>query len=161
MRARGVGNSGCAAASKRFVVLHQTHLGYPEAGHLGTSKKARNPMNVARLQEFTDSLRIEVAQLRHRGLAELADVLESVANDHEQVLNDWFTEEPTLRQAAEESGFSYSRLQQAKDLKVGSSGSPRIRRCDLPRKARRSSPRLANGQADLADEILTSKLAGE
>ncbi len=115
-------------------------------------------MNVARLQEFTDSLRTEVAQLRHRGLSELADVLESVANDHEQVLNDWHAEELTLRQAEQESGFSYSRLQQMKSLNVGSTGNPRIRRCDLPRKARRSSLQLA---PDIADEILASKLAGE
>ena len=118
-------------------------------------------MNVARLQEFTDSLRTEVAQLRHRGLSEPADVLESVANDHERVLNEWHSEALTLRQAAEESGFSYSTLQQAKNLNVGTSGSPRIRRCDLPYKPRRSGPQLANGQPDLADEILNSKLAAE
>ena len=118
-------------------------------------------MNIDCLQEFTDNLRTEVAQLRHRGLSETADVLESVANDHEQVLNEWHTEELTLRQAAEESGFSYSTLQQAKNLNVGTSGSRRIRRCDLPYKPRRSGPQLANGQPDLADEILISKLAGE
>ena len=118
-------------------------------------------MNVAALCEFTLSLRTEVAQLRHRGLAELADVLESVADDHEQVLTDWHTKELTLRQASEESGFSYSRLQQMKRLNVGSTGSPRIRRCDLPYKARRSGPQLADGQSDIADEILASKLAGE
>ena len=88
----------------------------------------------------------------------MADVLESVANDHEQALNDWHTEELTLHQASDESGFSYSRLQQMKSLNVGSTGSPRIRRCDLPRKARRSGPQLA---PDLADEILNSKLAAE
>ena len=81
--------------------------------------------------------------------------------DHEQVLSDWYTEELTLREASEESGFSYSHLQQTKKLNVGSSGSPRIRRCDLPYKHRRSGPRLATGQPDIADEILTSKLAGE
>ena len=91
----------------------------------------------------------------------MADVLESVANDHEQVLSDWYTEELTLREASEESGFSYSRLQQMKDLNVGTSGAPRLRRCDLPRKRQRSDPRLATGQPDLADEILTSKLAAE
>ena len=118
-------------------------------------------MNVARLQKFTDSLRAEVAQLRHRGLAELADVLESVANDHEQVLNDWHTEELTLRQASEESGFSYSRLQQMKGINIGSSGRPRIRRCDLPHKPSRSGPQFSDGQPDLAGEILASKLAVE
>ena len=118
-------------------------------------------MNIDPLRTFTDSLRIEVAQLRHRGLSEMADVLESVANDHEQTLDAWFTEELTLHQAAEESGYSYSALQQMKDLHVGTSGSPRLRRCDLPRRPGRSSPRLANGQPDLADEILASKLASE
>ena len=91
----------------------------------------------------------------------MADVLESVANDHEQTLDAWFAEELTLRQAEQESGFSYSRLQQMKDINVGSAGNPRFRRCDLPRKARRARPVIAGGQPDLADEILTSKLAGE
>ena len=115
-------------------------------------------MNIDSLRRFTDGLRTEVAQLRHRGLAELADVLESVANDHEQILNNWHTAELTLTQAAEESGFSYSRLQQMKHLNIGSTGSPRIRRCDLPRKSRRSAPQIA---PDIADEILTSQLAGK
>ena len=118
-------------------------------------------MNIESLRAFTDGLRTEVAQLRHRGLSEMADVLESVANDHEQVLNGWHSEELTLRQAAEESGFSYSRLQQMKGINIGTAGTPRIRRCDLPYKPRRSGPRLATGQPDIADEILTSKLSGE
>lgn len=88
----------------------------------------------------------------------MADVLESVANDHQGTLDGWYTEELTLRQAAEESGFSYSTLQQMKTLNVGTAGSPRIRRCDLPRKPRRIGPQ---GAPDIADEILTSKLAGE
>ena len=112
-------------------------------------------MNIDALRSFTDGLRAEVTQLRHRGLTETADVLESVANDHERVLNEWHTEELTLREAEEESGFSYSRLQQMKHLNVGTAGSPRIRRCDLPRKPRRSGPQLG---PDLADEILASKL---
>lgn len=115
-------------------------------------------MNIDALRTFTDGLRTEVAQLRHRGLTETANVLESVANDHQEILDAWFSEELTLRQASEESGFSYSRLQQMKDLQVGTTGSPRIRRCDLPRKRQRTGPQLA---PDLADEILASKLAGE
>ena len=118
-------------------------------------------MNIEPLRAFTDSLRTEGAGLRHRGLSEMADVLESVANDHEQVLDAWHTEELTLREAEAESGFSYSRLQQMKSLNVGSTGSPRIRRCDLPRKPRRSGPKVIEGQPDLADEILRSKLGGE
>ena len=115
-------------------------------------------MNIDSLRSFTDGLRTEASQFRHRGSVELADAIDSIANDHQQVLDAWYTEELTLRQASEESGFSYSRLQQMKTLHAGTTGSPRIRRCDLPRKPQRSGPQLA---PDIADEILTSKLAGE
>ena len=118
-------------------------------------------MNIDALRSFTANLRGEVALFRHRGLSEMADVLESVANDHQEVLDAWHTEELTLRQASEESGFSYSTLQQAKDLNVGTEGTPRVRRCDLPYKSRRSGLHLANGQPDIAGEILTSKLSAE
>ncbi len=115
-------------------------------------------MNIDLLRELADGWRADAAVLRKRGATAQAEALDSCAADHERVLNDWHTEELTLRQASEESGFSYSRLQQMKNLNVGSSGSPRIRRCDLPRKARRFGPQLA---PEIADEILTSKLAGE
>ena len=118
-------------------------------------------MNIDRLRELAEGWRAEAVVLRKRGATAQAETLESCVADHELALNEWHTEELTLRQAAEESGFSYSRLQQMKSLNVGSTGSPRIRRCDLPRKARRSGPQLAHGQPDLADEILASKLAGE
>ncbi len=118
-------------------------------------------MNIDALRSFTHGLRIEVGQLRHRGLQETADVLESVANDHQQTLDAWHTEALTLRQAEQESGFSYSHLQQMKDINTGTIGTPRIRRCDLPYKSRRSGLKLTSGQPDLADEILTSKLADE
>ena len=118
-------------------------------------------MNIDRLRELAEGWRAEAVVLRKRGATAQAETLESCVADHEQVLNDWHTEELTLREASEESGFSYSRLQQMKSLNVGSTGTPRIRRCDLPRKARRSGPRLAAGQPNIADEILSSKLAGE
>ncbi len=122
-------------------------------------------MNIDSLRAFTDSLRTEGAQLRHRGLSELADVLDSVATDHEQVLDAWHTESLTLQQAAEESGFSSNTLQQSvasgKIPNAGQHGSPRIRRGDLPYKPRRSGPQAVEGQPDLADEILASKVGGE
>ena len=118
-------------------------------------------MNIDSLRDFTNGLRSEVGQLRHRGLSQQADVLESVANDHEQILNNWHTEALTLTQAAEESGYSYSALQQMKDINIGTTGTPRIRRCDIPYKPRRSGLRLSTGQPDLADEIIASRLAGE
>ena len=118
-------------------------------------------MNIDLLKKFTDGLRTEVAQLRNRGLSEAANVLESVASEHEQVLDAWYVEELSLTEAAEESGLSYSRLQQMKDINVGTSGSPRIRRCDLPFKSGRSGLHLDNGLPDVAGEILTARLAGE
>ena len=118
-------------------------------------------MNIDRLRELAEVWRAEAEVLRKRGATAQAETLESCVADHEQVLNDWHTQELTLRQAAEESGFSYSRLQQMKSLNVGASGARRIRRCDLPYKSRRSGPRLAHGEPDLADEILTSKLTAE
>ena len=122
-------------------------------------------MNIEPLRAFTTSLRAEGAQYRHRGQSTLADLLESVANDHEQALNGWNEEELTLQQAAEESGFSSSSLQQrvasGKILNAGQQGSPRIRRCDLPSKSRGSGPKAVEGPLDLADEILRSKLGGE
>ncbi len=118
-------------------------------------------MNIDRLRELAEGWRADAVVLRKRGATAQAEALESCVADHEQVLNDWHTEELTLRQASEESGFSYSRLQQMKDINVGTTGCPRVRRCDLPYKPRRSGPKLTNGQPDLADEILTSKLAGE
>ena len=115
-------------------------------------------MNIEPLRIFTDSLRTEGAQLRHRGLSEMADVVESIANDHEQMVDTWHTEELTLHQAAEESGFKYTTLQQMKTVHVGTPGSPRIRRCDLPAKSQRSVPKAVEGQPDLADEILASRV---
>lgn len=118
-------------------------------------------VNIDRLRELADRWRAEAMVLRKRGATAQAKALESCVADHEQVLDAWYTEELTLRQASDESGFSYSRLQQMKSLNVGASGARRIRRCDLPYKSRRSGPRLAHGQPDLADEILTSKLTAE
>ena len=118
-------------------------------------------MNIEPLRAFTDSLRTEVVQLRHRGQSALADFLESVANDHEQVLDAWHTEELTLREAEAESGFKYSTLQQMRDLNSGTTGTPRIRRCELPYKPRRSRLKAVEDPPDLADEILNSKRGAE
>ena len=118
-------------------------------------------MNIDALRQLGERWRAEAVVLRKRGATAQAEVLESCADDHQQVLDGWHTEALTLRQAAEESGFSYSTLQQAKSLNAGISGTPRIRRCDLPYKPQRSGLQLTHGQPDIADEIIASKLAGE
>ena len=117
-------------------------------------------MNIDRLRELAEGWRAEVAVLRKRGAAAQAKALESCVADYEQTVQEWQHEELTLHEAAEESGFSYSRLQQMKDLNVGSAGSPRIRRCDLPYKLRRSGTKALEGPPDLADEILAAKHGG-
>ena len=117
-------------------------------------------MNTDRLRELAEGWRADAAVLRKRGAPVQAEALESCVADHEQAVQQWQNEELTLHQAAEESGYSYSALQQMKDLHVGTSGSPRLRRCDLPRRPGRSNPRLANGPPDLADEILAAKHGG-
>jgi len=117
-------------------------------------------VNIDRLRELAEGWRADAVMLRKRGAAVQAEALESCAADHEQVLQEWRNEELTLHEAAEESGFSYSRLQQMKSLNVGSAGSPRIRRCDLPYKLRRSGPKALESPPDLADEILASKHGG-
>ena len=118
-------------------------------------------MNIDRLRELANEWRADAVVLRKRGAVAQAEALESCVADHEQAVQEWQNEELTLHQAAAESGYSYSALQQMKDLHLGTSGSPRLRRCDLPRRPGRSGPLLAHGQPDLADEILTSKLAAE
>jgi len=117
-------------------------------------------VNIDRLRELAEGWRADAVMLRKRGAAAQAEALESCAADHEQVLQEWQDEELTLHEAAEESGFSYSRLQQLKDLNVGTPGSPRIRRCDLPSKPRRSRPKATESPLDLADGVLLSRLGG-
>ena len=122
-------------------------------------------MNIDRLHELADGWRADAAVLRRRGAAAQADALQSCAADHEQTLREWQNEELTLHEASQESGFSQSTLQQGvasgKIQNAGQHGRPRIRRRDLPYKPRRSGPKAVEGQPDLADEILASKLGGE
>ena len=70
----------------------------------------------------------------------------------------------TRMQAAEESGYTpdhISRLiKDGKIENVGKKGAPRARRGDLPRKPKRSprpTPRLENGDPDVATEVLRQR----
>ena len=75
-------------------------------------------MNIDRLHEPTDEWKTDAGVLRKRGAAVQAEALESCAADLGQTLQEWQNEELTLHQAAGESGYSYSALQQMKDLNV-------------------------------------------
>jgi hypothetical protein len=91
--------------------------------------------------------RADAEVLRRRGAEIQAVVLEGCAADLEAFERQQALEALTLEQAAAESGFSYSALQRAVAsgtvANVGTKGSPRVRRGDLPRKARRRAPEPA------------------
>lgn len=117
-------------------------------------------MNIGPLTQMVAAWRAEAELLRRRGQTGPADMADSFAVDLEQALHSWETEELTLGQAAEESGYSYSHLQQmhtsGKLATSGNGGRPLVRRCDLPCKANGSRRK----GVDLADEVLTAKLTG-
>ena len=100
--------------------------------------------------------------LRRRGQESQALMTESYAGDLELRLREWLTEPLTLAEASVESGYSYDHLQHAASNgslpNAGAEGSPRIRRCDLPRKPRQTEPCQPEG--DLADEVLARRLGG-
>ena len=117
-------------------------------------------MNVdaPRVADFPAHLRGEAALFRRRGLREPADLVESIAEDLEAAIEREEEEPLTLTQAAAESGLSYSTLQQyvsqGRLPNAERSGSPRIRRKDLPTRGAR---RTGEGP-DLAAELLLRPL---
>ena len=82
--------------------------------------------------------RTEVDLLRKRGVKELADGLESYADELEQTLVEADLEALTLDEASHESGYTKSHLSRliAADRlpNAGRKHAPRIKRGDLPRK---------------------------
>lgn len=105
--------------------------------------------------------RADAEVLRRRGAAALAEALESCAAELEAWERERALEGLTLEQAASESGYSYSRLQQLIACGTIPNGGepyrPRIRRCDLPKKPGYRVLRLVTGEPDLAADILTQR----
>lgn len=101
-------------------------------------------------------------ELRRYGAEEQATTMKACADDLEEAWRVWQTEPLKLEEAAEESGYSYSTLQQkvasGEIPNIGEPGRPRVRRQDLPRKAPRSNSNLEEGEPDLAAEILAGRL---
>ena len=116
-------------------------------------------MNVRPLTSLALEWRDDAALLRRRGAPRQADALESAAEDLEERLRAWELEALTLDEAAAESGYSYSTLQHrvaSGDLpNAGESGSPRIRRCDLPSKGGSAGP---TAEPDLAEEMTLRRM---
>ena len=119
-------------------------------------------MNVERLEALPARWRQEADLFRRRGQEGQAQMVDSLAGELERELHEWLTESLTLTEASVESGYSYNHLQHALSNgslpNAGVEGSPRIRRCDLPRKPRQTEPCQPEG--DLADEVLARRLGG-
>lgn len=102
--------------------------------------------------------------LRRYGATEAASTLEACADDLEGAWRVWQTEPMTLEEAAAESGYSYSTIQQkvaAGEIpNIGDKHRPRVRRADLPRKAvaARSCLKLVSSEPDLAGAVLAERL---
>lgn len=112
-------------------------------------------MDTSLLQALVAEWRKEADLFRRRGLEEGACVAEGYAADLETRLREWWLEELSLEQAAQESGMAYDTLQRKLsrgDLpNAGRRGAPRILRSDLHGSP---SPSRGSGTIDLAGEIL-------
>ena len=119
-------------------------------------------MNVEPIQALAGRWREEAALYRKRGQKDLAAAAESYAAELETGLNEWMSERLTLEEAAKESGYSYStlqhRLREGSLPNVGEKGTPRVRRCDLPRKGREGRNLHADGP-DLVSELLAGRVS--
>ena len=90
------------------------------------------------LGDLTARWRSEALMFRRYGEERLAIACETHADELEAAAGAERTEAVTLEEAADASGYSYSHLQHlvanGEIDNVGEKGSPRIRRCDVPRK---------------------------
>lgn len=92
------------------------------------------------LDELVVRWREDAERLRAYGHEATAQACDRHADQLEQAWCNWYLEGLTVSEAAEESGYSESRLY---DLvaegavpNAGRPGAPRIRRCDVPRRPR-------------------------
>lgn len=95
--------------------------------------------------------RAKAVELRQLGAVAQAQALEWCAAELEAAWREWELEALTLQQAADESGYSVDHLgalvRQETIPNAGEKHSPRIRRCDLPRKPGQGSSAEGNGSA--------------
>lgn len=105
------------------------------------------------LLELANRWRSEAALLRAYGHESTALACERHAAELEEALRAAEEETLTLAEAARESGYSERRLREmlaeGRIPNAGRKHAPRIRRADLPRKARRQAP--AGGYDPVAD----------
>lgn len=108
-------------------------------------------------EALAEKWRQEAAMMRRRGQSDTAELLESCALELEADAREWELAALSLEEATKESGYSYSALQKkvaSGELEnVGRKGSPRLRRCDLPRKG------AATPSRGIADKVLERRSA--
>ena len=104
----------------------------------GTTQLLFRRKTVAMISDLSAQWRDEAALLRRRGLNQAADVAESYAADLEAAVRDDEQVTLTLKDAAEESGYSASHLsrlvREGKIPNAGRANAPRIAMKDLPRR---------------------------
>ena len=104
--------------------------------------------------------REKAKELRTFGAEVQARTLEWCAADLEQTWRVWELEPLMLEEAAKETGYSYSALQQkvasGEIPNIGERGKPRVCRKDLPRKVPHEPFRLETEEPDIAGEILAA-----
>jgi len=100
--------------------------------------------------------------LRRYGAEDQALTLEECAADLEDAWRLWETEPLTLEEAATESGYSYSTLQQmtasGRLRNIGEKHRPRVCREDLPKKATSPAGESLITGPDLAQEVIARRL---
>lgn len=115
---------------------------------------------------LAEDLRAEADRYARDGARlEAEKVLTRVADQLEEAWREYRLEELTLREAAEESAYSYDHLSEIlrenPALNAGEKGSPRIRRCDLPKKPGAGNGSIRASRRDFADEVVTARDSAE
>jgi hypothetical protein len=115
-----------------------------------------------RILDLVVEWKSRATMLREYGAEAQAAAIEACATELTEAVKEWQDEPLTLEQAVEETGYSYSTLQQKVAVgeipNAGSRGRPRVRRYDLPRKTPTPSLLLESGEPDLAGEVLAGRL---
>lgn len=113
-------------------------------------------MNTTPLEALADNWEEEANDFRQRGLKREARMVKSFAEELRQTLTAWKMEALTVADAAAESGYSESHLRSLLSdgslENVGRAGAPRVRRLDLPAKAR-----AAGGSSDFVTEAVSRR----
>lgn len=109
-------------------------------------------------------------ELRRFGAEPQARALESCADELIAALRSTAEELLTLRRAAEESGYSVDHvarlLREGKIPNAGEKSRPRVRRCDLPIRPKKSAEKLDNSKENeyisgrLFRDVIHSKYGG-